>query len=236
VSSSPRHVVLHIGTHKTGSTSLQEFLRDQADGLLRAAGIDFPVGMLRPSNHVELHMLAMRPERESPARRAHPAAAGHKWAARARREVRAILARADGHTIVCSAEGLWYLRFDDEMERLRELLRGYSVTVVVFLREASSFLASYASTLAVLGFDRSGDPGSIAYVERDSWLVDYDANLDLWRRAFGTDHVTALDYDACVRADGSVIPAFCDLLAFDRTTLPDLSRYFLNVRSPDARA
>ena len=33
----PTSVVLHIGTHKTGSSSLQQFLRDQDAGVLAAA-------------------------------------------------------------------------------------------------------------------------------------------------------------------------------------------------------
>jgi hypothetical protein len=229
--SARKRVVLHIGTHKTGTTSIQRFLRDHEE-LLRAAGVVFPPGLLRDANHMELHMLAMRAGRESPARRAHPDAAGPAWEASAREHVRRAVAEATADTVVLSAEGLWFLRHDDEMTRLRDLFGEHDVEVVVLVRDATSFLASYARTLDELGIARSGDPASVAYVESDSWLVDVDGNLARWRAAFGADRVTVLDYDACVRADGSVIPAFLERLGIARSRLPDVSGYYVNRRTP----
>jgi hypothetical protein len=233
--STSKRVVLHIGTHKTGTTSIQRFLRDHGD-LLRDAGVSFPPGALHDANHVELHMLAMRPGRDTPARRAHPDATGPAWEASARVAIRAAIADAECRTVVLSSEGLWYLRHDDELARLREVLGDHDVEVVVFVREPAAFLASYERTLHELGIPPSDDPGSTAYVGPDSWLVDVEANLSRWRAAFGAEHVTVLDYEACVRADGSVIPAFLARLGVDRLALPDLSGYYVNRRTPrDAR-
>jgi hypothetical protein len=35
-------VLVHVGTHKTGTTSIQGFLRDENDGLLAASGCRYP--------------------------------------------------------------------------------------------------------------------------------------------------------------------------------------------------
>jgi hypothetical protein len=54
-----KRIVIHVGLHKTGSTSIQEFLfRHRA--ALRAQGVDVYSGMHIPSNRVELHTVAMR--------------------------------------------------------------------------------------------------------------------------------------------------------------------------------
>ena len=42
-----RRVILHIGTHRTGTTSIQRFLADHREGALRDGGYRYPVGMLQ---------------------------------------------------------------------------------------------------------------------------------------------------------------------------------------------
>jgi hypothetical protein len=125
-------------------------------------------------------------------------------------------------------EDLCYLRHEDELEKLRSLLRGRAVTVAVFLRRPDAFLRSYAAQLEGTGFERSDDPTSFAYVQPDSWLVDYDALLDGYRRCFGASNVETFDYDKVVERDGTVIPAFAELLGIPRSSLPPLDGYFLN--------
>ena len=58
----PERVLLHVGTHKTGTTSLQHFLRDEGD-LLASVDAAYPPGFAIPTAHAELPLLAVRPER-----------------------------------------------------------------------------------------------------------------------------------------------------------------------------
>ena len=220
--------MLHIGTHKTGSTSLQRFLRDQ-DRLLAAAGASFPRGFLLPDVHAELPLLTVRPERTWPARIRLPETQRPEWLAAAKAHVREQLRTTPHDVLVLSHEDLSYLRFDDELERLRSTLSGAAVQIVVFLREPTAFLRSYREQLIAMEFPLSEeDTSSFAYVREDSWLVDYDALLSGYRRWFGHEAVSVIDYDKTLRRDGSVIPAFADLLGIPRSTLPDLDQYRLN--------
>jgi hypothetical protein len=89
-------------------------------------------------------------------------------------------------------------------------------------------MRSYRSQLEGTGFELSADPSSFAYTEADSWLLDYDALIDGFSRSFGAANVTVLDYDDIMRVDGTVIPAFAELLGIPRRSLPSLDGYQLN--------
>jgi len=221
-------VLVHIGTHKTGTTSIQAFVRHENDGLLAAAGCHYPDGFLLPGVHTDLPLLVIRPERTWPARLRFPETARASWQEAARSHVRRQVTTDEAELLVYVHEDLSYVRFDDELERLCELFDGRSVSVVAVLRDDAAFLASYRSQLAGTGFAPSDDPASFAYVEADSWLLDHEGLLDGYRRWFGAAHVTALDYDRLVDADGTVIPAFAELLGLERSSLPPLDPYFLN--------
>lgn len=230
-------VVLHIGTHKTGSTSLQQFLRDDPGGLLTDAGIAYPEGLVLAASHSEIPLLIMRPSFMWPARIRLPETRSRRWLAAAERHVRDMVAahRRAGDTLVLSHEDLSYVREDEELERLGSLLADASVRVVVYLREPSGFLASYRQQLEATGFALSDDPASFAYVAPDSWLVDHGSLVGAYQRHFGAAAVRVLPYDELVAADGSVIPAFTDLLGLPRARLPVLDRYRLNRRGANVR-
>jgi hypothetical protein len=222
------HVLLHVGTHKTGSTSLQLFLRDHNDGLLARSGAHYPSGLLLPILHADLPLLAIRRERDWPARIRFPDTRDPAWLAAAEAHVREQHAASSRPTLVYSHEDLSYVRFDDEVDRLRELFGALTVRVVVYLREPAAFLRSYRQQLEAMGFPASNDRDSFAYVEPDSWLVDYDALVSVYRRGFGETNVEVIDYDDAVARDGSIIPSFTDLLGIARADLPPLDGYRLN--------
>jgi hypothetical protein len=223
-----RRVVLHVGTHKTGTTSIQQFLRDQNDDLVAKADASYANGFLIPIVHTELPLLTIRADRTWPARLRFPETQRTSWQAAAKAHVRDQVAAPAPDVLVYLHEDLSYLRHDDEFERLRDLLGDRAVTVVVFLRDREAFLRSYASQLEGTGFELSDDPTSFAYVRPDSWLVDYDALVDGYRRCFGDGNVETFDYDEIMERDGTVIPTFAGLLGISRTALPPLDGYFLN--------
>jgi hypothetical protein len=223
-----RRVLLHVGTHKTGSTSLQLFLRDQNEAVLGKVGASFPEGFLLPTMHSELPLLSIRAERTWPARIRFPETQSKAWLTRAKNHVHSNVRGMTSDILVYSHEDLSYLRFDDEFERLRDLLSPRSVTVVILLRDKREFLRSYREQILAMGFTSSHDPTSFAYVEPDSWLVDYDELVDGYQRYFGIDEVKVLDYDAIRRTDGSVIPSIVGLLGVERSSLPPLDGYFFN--------
>lgn len=221
-------VLLHVGTHKTGTTSIQQFLRDQNDGLLAATGSVYPPGFLIPVVHTELPLLTIRPDRTWPARIRFPETQRPSWATAAHDHVRAQVLSAEHEQLVYVHEDLSYLRFADEFGRLGDLFSGRHVNVVIVLREREAFLRSYRSQMEATGFQESADPTSFAYLEPDSWLLDFDTLIRGYRQAFGDSNVTILNYDDLVRSDGTVIPRFAELIGIPRSSLPGLTKYRLN--------
>ena len=132
--------------------------------------------------------------------------------------------------MVFSAETLSLLRYADEVERLVALFPRAELSAVLFVRDRAEYLHSYGWAMQMLAQKLSGDPDSILYVQRDSWLVDYEARVNLWRRALGRGHVQVLDYETCMRESGSVVPAFFETLGIGRVGVQGLGEYFLNAR------
>jgi hypothetical protein len=166
-------LVLHIGTHKTGTTSLQTVLA-RAGEALGAAGL----------RYVE----AGRGKRFAH----HPLA----WAIRGRRrtpktmwdEVRAELAAHKGATNILSSEGFW---FEDPASVREALGDAGKVRVVAYLRRQDKFLQSlYKQTVS--GGRKADFP---------TWLVDmrrrgdYYATLDAWAAQFGDEAITVRPYE-----------------------------------------
>jgi hypothetical protein len=225
-------VTLHIGTFKTGTSSIQRYLRDHPD-LLAEHGVRFPHGWLRRDCHLELHMALMRLDRTSSARMQGTDWLDPAWRASLLDQVAADLAAHPDEQTVLSAEHTGLLRYRDELQALRMLI-GRQAHVIVYLRDPAAFLTSMRDQLVKNGIEPSTDPQSHAYVETDSWLADYRDRFHHWRQTF--PRTTFLDYDATTRHDGTVIPSFMEQLGIHRDDLPDLDHYWLNARGhTDAR-
>lgn len=207
--------VLHIGTHRTGTSSIQAALRD------RMPATRFAVGSLLPDQHVELLFASMRPDRLAEFRPFYDWAlqqTGHviescldlRWGQVAR------TLTDTPRPGLFSCEGLSLLRYPDEVKRCARLLDG-PVSLVMFTRAPDEFLASYRWALGWMGLAPSDDPDSCAYLKPDSWLVDYQARIDLWSTV-ATVH--AIDYA------GDSVRAFFELLGL---AAPAKS-YVLNAR------
>ena len=207
----PGRAVIHIGTHKTGTTSIQHFLQAQ-DARLRANGVRPFRGRHSPTNHAELHTATIRGERPTPFKLDHDLLVDDAYRGAVARDVAGFLDAAEGDLCVFSAEGLSYLRHPDEMERLAAMFAGHAVTIVVYLREPEAYHRSHAAE-----FERRRQRGapmdaSFADLGPGSWLLDYRARLRPFRQAFGSENVTVMDYDVEVERDGQIIPSFLRIL------------------------
>jgi hypothetical protein len=231
-----KQLIVHVGTHKTGSTSLQRFLLDHALDVSRK-GVEVYRGEFRDANHIELHLAAMRGERDSFAKlgicKHVTIDAGYRRHVSDR--VQAFIGSCHEPRIVFTSEDLCWLRHDDEIDRLRTILGvGHGeVKVVLYLRNKLDFLRSYTAQIhKVPGRMPSNDRSSTLYVEPDSWLVDYDALVATYQRGFGAGNVAVINYDHEMRTVGNVIPSFLKVLGLDAADELDFSSYFLNTTNP----
>lgn len=205
--------IIHIGLHKTGSTSIQTFLQHNI-AALRTNRIDFYQGMVYPENHVELHAASMRPNRAS----GYKSRAGLKvdaaYISSVRASVADFVAQSPCEQILFSSEGISLLRFPDEMQMLKSLLPPGEIDIIVYLRNPADYLRSYAAQLNKdpETLPPTIDRDSYAYCKADSWLADYDQRLGAFEAAFGKDRITVIDYDRQVANKKSVLPSFLNIL------------------------
>jgi hypothetical protein len=223
-------IFVHLGTHKTGTTSIQRCLAANSQ-LLKGQGYDLYHGThLHGANHVEMHLSCLRPERDSFVKLRHPQADyGEAFRAATTQRIWDFLDSSSQPHQIFTNEGMSWLRFADEMERLRDLLQAdrRAICFILYLREPKSFAASYRRQIyKVPGRAESKDPASVCYIEDDSWLLDYDAIQRTYRSAFPDATLKVIDYDAELSARGSVLPSF--FAAIDTDPPANAHEYFLN--------
>lgn len=225
-----KEAIVHIGLHKTGTTSIQQFVQDNIIGF-RGEGLDFYQGMVFPQNHVELHAATMRPERQSGYKNRSGLVVDDSYIKFVKERVAKFISETKSPRVLFSNEGLSLLRYPDEMKRLQDLLAVDNVKIIVYLRRPGDFLKSYAQQLikvpgtlpAVINQD------SFAYTEPDSWLVDFTQRVGAFKEAYGDKNVVLIDYDKELMRFGNVIPSFLDAIAVKKHFKPqDWFRYQLN--------
>jgi hypothetical protein len=212
-------LVLHVGTHKTGTTSIQRALFDSRE-FDRSRGLIYPLPSLavtkaRRSHHFLAHYLQRYGEVER--------AAVDKF----RAEI--LEMEPLGQTIVISAEPFyrhvagmdwtsaewsdpkkyWPARVE-YLKRVRRWLSPFETTVLLFLREQGAFATSLAGELTRKN-EWSGSADDFRF-RHSPQLFDYDRQRTLLRKHLGP--VTTVDYDDALRTGGSV-PAFYQAIGFD---------------------
>lgn len=218
-----RNIILHIGMHKTGSTSLQDFLADHREHLI-SQGVNYYRGSLLTDNHIELYLSCLDRDRDSLALATMQIGSLDTLFDNTRARISKFLTDAHAETIVFSTEGLSLLRSVEEMERLAQIFEPsvHNVRIVCVLRDKADYLNAYRKQIfKVPGRKPSDDPRSALYVEPDSWLVDYDTLLAAYRATFGTHAVRVIDYDREVQLrGGDVLPAVLQEMSVPASMIP----------------
>jgi len=224
-------IFVHIGTHKTGTTSLQDWLGRHETELRER----FRLGVYQGAfpNCREIGLACASPSRSLPTR-GIPQWVDPEWRRHVSELVAAQLARPED--LILSAEVLSFLRSTAEVQHLAQLLRERDVTILVVLRNRADFLESWAKHLQRDRYKLSRDPSSFAYVQADSWLADYDSLVGAYRDVFGDDHVRIIDYDQAMSSHGSIVPLVMAEIVGASKTLPDWQSARKNVGSDVAKS
>lgn len=220
-------LLLHAGTHKTGTSTIQRVLHGHRDGLAEI-GLRYPdpapwFGDTYLAHHPVVHAVARRDAGEL---------------ARARDFLVAARDAAGDHdTVLLSAEpvyrhvlaghqGRWWRRHRAFLQALASELDdlGFEVEVVLVFRRRDAFIESIYHERVAHGF---GEPFEAMLGNADR-LLDYDRQLKQFGETFPT--VTALRYEDLAGPD--LTPAFVRALGFEP---PALDRAEWERRSTDAR-
>lgn len=209
-------VTLHIGTEKTGTTTVQSFLAHNRKPLA-AAGVLVPLS-LGETNHRLLpgivneddfvdDLFRQRNLLDLPARKAAKA----RWRDAFIEEVR----EAGLPRVVISSEHLQSrLHQDSELERLRDLLAELfdEIRICVYLRAPLATAVSLYSTAVKYGSASPAMPGPKNPYFRN--VIDHKKTLQRWARVFGREALTVRLFGRQEFVGGDLIEDFasvCDL-------------------------
>ena len=227
-----RRLYLHVGTHKTGTTSLQAYLMDH-HAALRAQNIHVLTETHRKFGEIATCLgfahAILRNEVQTVARMTGDMPSSSSFrAAQYRRHIRRALKNLpDNSSAILSAEALCFARTEGEGHRLAKVLSGlgYDIVPVLCFRNDSDWRASWESELRDWSdrMTRRG-AGSDESISGD-WYYDRDAIVSFWN-TFGP--VRCVDFDAAVARDGSILPGL--LTALDVPAEDDMDSYVLRQR------
>ena len=178
-------VYLHIGTHKTGSTSLQFFLH-RAEAALRERGVLYPRAGRSERLWFAHHALAWA------VLKTEEAPAEDVW-----RAVKEEIAAWTGDEVVLSCED-FSLCDDAQASEVVGMFEGFRVEVVVYLRKPIDYaLSAYKQHLTSNGH-RSLEEHLRDFAER----CDYLSLVRRWEACPGVEAVHVRVYDKVKRAAG----------------------------------
>ena len=204
-------LLLHIGTHKTGTTAIQTFLEANAPTLERR-GLLFPMfparwhGVLPNRNGHFLNRAALRrmgaATDERDGRQADDCMA--RLAAWARE-------RTDG-TALLSDERMWFSGalhrgYWETVRALAEALGFDRTRVIVYLRRQDRFAEALWNQF-VKATKKTETLAAYLAHPRTRAICDYDAGLRSLERVFGKDNLTVAVYDRAALKNGDAVDDF----------------------------
>ena len=195
--------IIHIGQHKTGTTSIQKFLQDNR-GTLAESGVYVPQGLAgyNDPSHFILNVYALAEDRYSTKKRTLVESKGKHYLKTLAIELKQDLekiyqdaVRKKCTQVIWSNEGLYLLNTIAEYKRLYDLFSTHSseVEVVCCFRDVTSYRESYLKELTKKNAPLPLDTEACHYLEPDSWLFDYPRKKELLSEVFDT--CTYFSYD-----------------------------------------
>ncbi len=195
--------VVHIGMHKTGTTSIQNSLHRFSDTSFYYANIG------ASGNHsVAIYsMLTARPENHLGNRHRSPAMLA-EYIQNVQNDLCHSLSAAGSRTLIISGEDIGQLQ-EDALIRLRDLLLGDrdEIQILGYVRPPKSFVSS--------AFQQQVRSGGISRIDLGKLYRNYRNSFEKFDRIFGRDAVTLKLFDRQALVGGDSVLDFCATLGID---------------------
>lgn len=219
-------LILHIGTEKTGSTSIQYAMAHDRKALAQR-GILYPV-LFGSENHFELAVYANEDEIVDELK-LYQLRAQHCDLATFRNRLRQHLANEvaaapSAHTMILSNEHCHSrLTRLSSVQRLRDLLQEFAddIEIVVYLRRQDKLAVSLFSTQLKLGGTAPVFPK--VYPKHLPHYYDFQNLLQLYAEVFGADKITVRLFEPKMLYDGDIVSDFYAVTGID-LPVPNLPR------------
>lgn len=216
-------VYIHIGTEKTGTTSIQSYLTQNRDKL-RCQGILFPT-VLGANNQLRLPAYAMDAGKHDVVH-AIVLSEERNGIDDFRKQLRIRLSRElssfGGHTVVVSSEHCHSrLRSYDEIARLKSLFDGFSdqVKVVVYLRRQDRVALSLFSTAIKCGKTDIDNIFPKINAKQLPYYFNYRQIILQYREVFGDEGVIVRIYEDAINSPGGLISDFSSIIGIAENDL-----------------
>lgn len=182
---------LHIGTAKTGTTTLQHFLTVKREELLKegflyplAGSIDFDPGILM--THEKLS-IAIKDKLNIPVR--YKLYQQEQWRKTLSTEWKRLHDEINKHSaknVIISAESFSDFELEG-IKLIKENLSSYDVKIVVYIRQQDEFYQSWYNQKVKIGV-YGKDIHQFITEDRPDYLYYYDF-LQSWRKVFGQENI-----------------------------------------------
>jgi hypothetical protein len=228
-----RFLHLHIGRHKTGTTSFQNFLHENLRGFEELGvslfkteiSLNADTGPINSWAH-EIPLSFLRPEFEyilkslTQDRNLSPEHMG---------EVIENNLGSDKPHLIASHEALSFIRHRSELLSLKKLTDAArrDVRIYLVLRERESWIKSYRKTIGTFS-PLLPDKDSLTYLEEDSWLFDNKNLVDVYESVFGKGSVILINYESSLRTHGDICFSLIDSMQLPTQTRTFQSSTWLN--------
>ncbi|MGI6033849.1 MAG: hypothetical protein ACOX69_10565 [Coriobacteriales bacterium] len=211
-------LILHIGTHKTGTTALQSTFAHNAK-TLAAHGIGYPIAKVSypkiPRKRNAYYLGRGAKAILSPASKEDFDDSYYKSCQKS------VLAACNAReTILLSDERLWFegaIR-ENFWKTVKELLEPYgfsSIRIVLYLRRQDQFATSLWKQF-VKGTLRESRPlEQYTKGKRTSSVLNYELGITRLEKAFGAENITIRIFDRAQFPGGDIVHDFCDCVGFD---------------------
>ncbi len=203
-----RRLVLHIGSHKTGTTSIQRFLDVAGDEVFARTGLRYV-----PLQRRTIAPIDPRAGDPETLRRA---------GAIARDEYLEHVCRGDADRLVVEEDLSWVFEPSQIDAMLGRLHAGFGdIRIIAYVRRQDQHLVSHyqqgsrfpLTTAVFYGSQPTAIPAHAAHHDR---YLDYHARLLPYVEQLGTDRVTVRVFDRERLEGGDVVTDFLALLGVDR--------------------
>ena len=190
-----QRVIVHVGLHKTGTTSIQHFLRDNKE-VLEA---EYSVKLYKPFIHLtngyvsnevgisimrdgvfdSLPHIVLDPEM-------HKTFDKDDWYKRIQERIADIFHDAEQDTLLLSGENISWLRTAGEAAKLRRLfpVENSKIQIILTLRDKKDWWVSYCNQINKLNLTGTPVHNSQWYLDEHSWLTDFETLIEVLESEF----------------------------------------------------
>lgn len=199
--------ILHLGSEKTGTSSIQKYFGLHRQALLNE-GFWYPKSFTNPAGHVHLRL--------SDAAADGTLAKNAPLAAEFREELAA--ARDQGMKAAIFSSEFFHSQLRDKasVERLHRFLSAFfdPIRLVYYARRQDQMLASMHST-AVQGAWTTETGALSVYETKGHYYFDHAAVCDLWSGEFGRDSLTCRIYERDKLVNGDIVDDFSTVIGLE---------------------